>query len=240
MQKKVHREHKVHRLITFQPPHSARPPQLHVSLSSPRPLRTLDSKREMDLLDALDEMRSLRARHAGVTTEQALAALAREAQGGEDGEGVEGAGVQGEGELPDEDVEAMREFMAQKRSILSKRIESDEDEEEDGQQQRKGAREGSAGARAGPSGSAGVEVGGQQRQQAGKAVAAVGGRVAPAVKLLVKPKRKVQGEGGDAKRQKQQEEERQEKGDSDGSGGGGGGLAGLLGDYGSGSGEESA
>lgn len=50
--------------------------------------RTLESKREMDLMDALDEMRSLRARHAGVTTEQALAALAREAGGG--GEGDEG------------------------------------------------------------------------------------------------------------------------------------------------------
>lgn len=32
--------------------------------------RTLDSKREMDIMAALDEMRSLRARHAGVTTEQ--------------------------------------------------------------------------------------------------------------------------------------------------------------------------
>ncbi len=42
--------------------------------------RTLDSKREMDILTALDEMRSLNARHAQVDPEAALAALKRSAE----------------------------------------------------------------------------------------------------------------------------------------------------------------
>ena len=42
--------------------------------------RTLDSKREMDILGALDELKSLSARHAGVDTSQALAALKRSAE----------------------------------------------------------------------------------------------------------------------------------------------------------------
>ncbi|KAG2425568.1 hypothetical protein HXX76_013611 [Chlamydomonas incerta] len=37
--------------------------------------RTLDSKREMDIMAALDEMKALNAQHAKVTTEQAIAAL---------------------------------------------------------------------------------------------------------------------------------------------------------------------
>eukprot|EP00891_Asterochloris_glomerata_P009449 jgi/Astpho2/9449/gw1.00145.97.1_t len=41
--------------------------------------RTLDSKREMDIMNALDEMQSLNARHERVDTEAALAALRRSA-----------------------------------------------------------------------------------------------------------------------------------------------------------------
>ncbi|KIY95144.1 hypothetical protein MNEG_12818 [Monoraphidium neglectum] len=159
--------------------------------------RTLESKREMDLMDTLDEMRSLRARHAGVTPEQALAALARE------------------------------EFMAQKRSILAQRLDSDEEEEGGG----------AAGA-AGPSG-AGLQQQQQQQQQepaarpqAARAAAAA--RPGPLVKVVVKPKRKAGADDGAAKRQKQQQEEAE--GDEDS---GAGGLAGLLGDYGSGSGSGS-
>jgi len=37
--------------------------------------RTEESKREMDIMAALDEMRSLKARHAGVSTSEALAAV---------------------------------------------------------------------------------------------------------------------------------------------------------------------
>ena len=40
--------------------------------------RTLDSKREMDISDALDEMRQLNAAHAGVTHGAVLAALKRQ------------------------------------------------------------------------------------------------------------------------------------------------------------------
>ena len=46
--------------------------------------RTLDSKREMDIMNALDEMQSLNARHERVDTEAALAALRRSAVEDED------------------------------------------------------------------------------------------------------------------------------------------------------------
>ena len=61
--------------------------------------RTLDSKREMDLLSALDEMRSLRSRHERVGADAALAALKASAER-EEGEG--------ELELDAEDEEAVR------------------------------------------------------------------------------------------------------------------------------------
>lgn len=41
--------------------------------------RTLDSKREMDIMNALDEMQSLNKRHERVDTAAALAALQRSA-----------------------------------------------------------------------------------------------------------------------------------------------------------------
>jgi ABC-type proline/glycine betaine transport system substrate-binding protein len=42
--------------------------------------RTIDSKREMDIMSALDEMKALKAQHAQVDTEAALAALQRSAE----------------------------------------------------------------------------------------------------------------------------------------------------------------
>jgi len=42
--------------------------------------RTLDSKREMDIMNALDEMQSLNKRHERVDTAAALAALQRSAE----------------------------------------------------------------------------------------------------------------------------------------------------------------
>lgn len=79
--------------------------------------RTLDSKREMDIMAALDEMKSLNARHNTVTTEQALAALL-EAADKETGEEI----VQDDDE---DDLEAVKEFQ-QLRSSNIKRLEDDQ------------------------------------------------------------------------------------------------------------------
>ena len=48
--------------------------------------RTLDSKREMDIMAALDELQTLNRRQARVDTEAALAALHRSAAKDEDDE----------------------------------------------------------------------------------------------------------------------------------------------------------
>lgn len=77
--------------------------------------RTLDSKREMDLMTALDEMRSLNARHAKVTTESALEALKRSSE-------VEP--VEGEDDLDEADEAMMRSFLEQKSAVV--RLEDDE------------------------------------------------------------------------------------------------------------------
>ncbi|KAK9851673.1 hypothetical protein WJX84_002573 [Apatococcus fuscideae] len=63
--------------------------------------RTLDSKREMDIVQALDEQRSLNARHEQVTADQALAALKRTADGHESTE------------LDPDDEEAIKRMLAQ-------------------------------------------------------------------------------------------------------------------------------
>ena len=59
--------------------------------------RTLDSKREMDIMAALDEMQSLKARHERVDTDAALAALQRSAMedeaAGQDDQGAEDESV---------------------------------------------------------------------------------------------------------------------------------------------------
>lgn len=67
--------------------------------------RTLDSKREMDIMSALDELKSINSRHERVDTEAALAALRRSAA--EEGEP--------EIDLDDEDEKAIREMILQQR-----------------------------------------------------------------------------------------------------------------------------
>ena len=90
--------------------------------------RTLDSKREMEMLDALDEMRSMKARHEAVTTEAALAALkeavARDAAAGYIDEEAE-------------DEEAVRQMLLQRAGFVKRLPSSEEGSESD--------REGSSG-----------------------------------------------------------------------------------------------
>ena len=71
--------------------------------------RTLDSKREMDIMAALDEMQSLNARHARVDTDAALAALKRSAMEDE---------AAGQIDLDDEDEAALRQMLEQVRRHL--------------------------------------------------------------------------------------------------------------------------
>lgn len=82
--------------------------------------RTLDSKREMDILAALDEMRSLKARHEKVGIDEAIAALKRSA--GADGEEVPDGP---ELEVDEEDEEALRRIFFASRNQVVKRLPSD-------------------------------------------------------------------------------------------------------------------
>lgn len=99
--------------------------------------RTLDSKREMDILSALDEMKSLKARHAQVDTETALAALKRTAN------------VEETDDLDEDDEEAVRRMLLQRAGFVKRLSDSDEEvdggglqqeEEGDGGRERKVAR----------------------------------------------------------------------------------------------------
>lgn len=78
--------------------------------------RTLDSKREMDIMAALDEMQSLNARHAQVNTEAALAALKRSAMEDE---------AAGQFELDQEDEAVLRQMLEQ-QSKQVRRINADD------------------------------------------------------------------------------------------------------------------
>ena len=73
--------------------------------------RTLDSKREMDIMTALDELISVNARHQRVDTDAALAALKRSAA--EDGEEVD---------LTEEDEATVRRMFLQQRAAAVKRL----------------------------------------------------------------------------------------------------------------------
>jgi len=79
--------------------------------------RTEESKREMDIMAALDEMRSLNARHAGVSNESALAALSSQKQ-------IE------EERADEEDAEKAKEIFRAQRAQLVKRVESESDDDD--------------------------------------------------------------------------------------------------------------
>ncbi|KAG1676038.1 hypothetical protein FOA52_014903 [Chlamydomonas sp. UWO 241] len=202
--------------------------------------RTLESKREMDIMAALDEMVTLNARHNKVSTSDALIALKAEAAKAADAAQAE------------QDADDLAEFYQLKKARveaarvpeeLSTASSSDEDERGPG-----GSTSGAAG-EAGPSGSragGSAAAGGAGPSGSGAGGSAAGGSSAPAVatvavgleglpekaggakplgpkkpvfKVMAKPKAPVA--AAPAAKKEEAEED------------GGGGLAGLLGGYGS-------
>ncbi|KAL4428383.1 hypothetical protein ABPG75_002472 [Micractinium tetrahymenae] len=123
--------------------------------------RTLDSRREMDILNALDEMKSLKARHEQVDTEAALAALKRSAQ------------QEQPVDLDAQDEEAVRQMLLQRAGFVRRLSDS---EEEDGPQQGAAGGAGAGGASGGPSAAGGSRAAGAARVR--------GAAVAPAAASL--------------------------------------------------------
>lgn len=140
--------------------------------------KTIERKRELDIMAALDEMKSLKARHGTVTTEQALEALLKEGQ----------QEVQEEEPLPDEDEAAIRRFMLQQRQQLTKRLDDDDDDAEG---------DGGTGSQPGPSARVGTSAaaGPSSRPVLGESTssAAPKSHAQPTglgVRVMFKPKRK--------------------------------------------------
>lgn len=96
--------------------------------------RTLDSRMEMDILSALDEMKSMRARQAALDPTQVLSALQRAAEGSSEAS-VGPTSL----ELTEEDERLIKSIVFRNSEKYVKRIEDDEeeDEEDNGQKEPK-------------------------------------------------------------------------------------------------------
>ncbi|KAK4796156.1 hypothetical protein SAY86_028482 [Trapa natans] len=81
--------------------------------------RTLDSKREMDILAALDETKSLKSRHATVSLDEMLQALQR-------------TSTEKEKKLEEEDEALIKSIVFHRSKDYIKRIEDDDDSDDDG------------------------------------------------------------------------------------------------------------
>ncbi|KAH9331591.1 hypothetical protein KI387_003699, partial [Taxus chinensis] len=79
--------------------------------------RTIDSKREMDILAALDEMKSMKARHATISTDAMLEALRHTTE-------------EKEKKLEQEDEALIKSLFLQDSKSFIRRLNDDEDEDE--------------------------------------------------------------------------------------------------------------